>query len=94
MGTNNITLKFLYSNNFIIQISVCWHIQIIIYVFRTPLRNARRKSVTSPRMLRPPGDEESGSNSPAHSVTSNNSFASLLREKIQVTCDKIFEICV
>ncbi|XP_049820816.1 myogenesis-regulating glycosidase isoform X3 [Aethina tumida] len=51
---------------------------------RTPLRNARRKSVTSPRMLRPPGDEESGSNSPAHSVTSNNSFASLLREKIQV----------
>ncbi|XP_060526569.1 myogenesis-regulating glycosidase isoform X2 [Cylas formicarius] len=47
-------------------------------------RNARRKSVLSPRMLTPPGqDEFSDSNSPANSVTSVNSLASLLREKIQ-----------
>ncbi|KAJ8965872.1 hypothetical protein NQ314_003852 [Rhamnusium bicolor] len=44
-------------------------------------RNVRRKSVLSPRMLKPPGDEESGSNSPANSITSVNSLASLLREK-------------
>ncbi|XP_044756321.1 myogenesis-regulating glycosidase isoform X2 [Coccinella septempunctata] len=49
--------------------------------FRIPLRNARRKSVTNPRMLRPTGDEES---SPANSITSNNSLASLLREKMQM----------
>ncbi|XP_044259481.1 myogenesis-regulating glycosidase isoform X1 [Tribolium madens] len=51
---------------------------------RTPLRNARRKSVTSPRMLKPPVDDESGSNSPANSITSINSLASLLREKMQM----------
>ncbi|XP_063908842.1 myogenesis-regulating glycosidase isoform X3 [Zophobas morio] len=52
---------------------------------RTPLRNARRKSVTSPpRMLKPPGEDESGSNSPANSITSINSLASLLREKMQM----------
>ncbi|XP_018567026.1 myogenesis-regulating glycosidase isoform X2 [Anoplophora glabripennis] len=46
-------------------------------------RNVRRKSVLSPKMLTIPGDEESGSTSPANSVTSINSLASLLREKIQ-----------
>jgi hypothetical protein len=53
---------------------------------RTPLRNARRKSVTSPpsKMLKPPGEDESGSNSPANSITSINSLASLLREKMQM----------
>ncbi|XP_074028988.1 myogenesis-regulating glycosidase isoform X2 [Leptinotarsa decemlineata] len=44
-------------------------------------RNARRKSVLSPRMLKPPGDDIE--NSPANSVTSVNSIASLLKEKIQ-----------
>lgn len=43
----------------------------------------RRKSVISPRMLKLM-DDASGSNSPANSVTSNNSLGSLLREKIQV----------
>ncbi|KAJ8985628.1 hypothetical protein NQ317_015123 [Molorchus minor] len=51
--------------------------------FRGITRNVRRKSVLSPRMLKPPGDEETGSNSPANSITSVNSLASLLREKIQ-----------
>lgn len=45
-------------------------------------RNVRRKSVLSPRMLRPPGDDIE--NSPANSITSVNSIASLLREKLQV----------
>jgi hypothetical protein len=35
-------------------------------------------------MLKPPGEDESGSNSPANSITSINSLASLLREKMQV----------
>ncbi|KAJ8914957.1 hypothetical protein NQ315_002481 [Exocentrus adspersus] len=46
-------------------------------------RNVRRKSVLMPKMLSPSGDEESGSPSPANSITSVNSLASLLREKIQ-----------
>ncbi|CAH1099618.1 unnamed protein product [Psylliodes chrysocephalus] len=47
-------------------------------------RNLRRKSVLSPRMLKPPGDDlEAAANSPANSITSVNSIASLLREKIQ-----------
>ncbi|XP_017773034.1 PREDICTED: uncharacterized family 31 glucosidase KIAA1161 isoform X2 [Nicrophorus vespilloides] len=50
-----------------------------------PLRHARRKSITlSPKMLKPPGDDESGSNSPGNSITSINSLASLLREKMQM----------
>ncbi|KAK9874962.1 hypothetical protein WA026_005777 [Henosepilachna vigintioctopunctata] len=48
--------------------------------FKVPLRNARRKSVINPRMLRATGDEES----PANSITSINSLASLLREKMQM----------
>ncbi|KAK9739609.1 hypothetical protein QE152_g8850 [Popillia japonica] len=46
-----------------------------------PLRNVRRKSVT--RMLKP-GEYDAGAYSPANSITSVNSLASLLREKIQV----------
>ncbi|XP_019763989.1 myogenesis-regulating glycosidase isoform X2 [Dendroctonus ponderosae] len=51
---------------------------------RGPGRNVRRKSVLSPRMLTlpEPGDF-SDSNSAANSVTSVNSLASLLKEKIQ-----------
>ncbi|CAG9857402.1 unnamed protein product [Phyllotreta striolata] len=52
--------------------------------FKGYTRNVRRKSVLSPRMLRPPADElEAAANSPANSITSVNSIASLLREKIQ-----------
>lgn len=53
------------------------------YRNRAPSRNARRKSITiSPRMLRPPCDDDDN-NSPANSITSVNSLASLFREKIQ-----------
>ncbi|CAH1135129.1 unnamed protein product [Ceutorhynchus assimilis] len=51
---------------------------------RGPSRNVRRKSVLSPRMLTPPDPADfSDGNSPANSVTSVNSLASLLKEKIQ-----------
>ncbi|XP_030756966.1 myogenesis-regulating glycosidase [Sitophilus oryzae] len=48
-------------------------------------RNVRRKSITvSPRMLSPPDPNDfPGNHSPANSITSVNSLASLLREKIQ-----------
>ncbi|XP_031337819.1 myogenesis-regulating glycosidase isoform X1 [Photinus pyralis] len=51
-----------------------------------PLKNYRRKSVTSPplKMLKPQGDDDDRSNSPANSITSINSLASLLREKMQM----------
>ncbi|XP_050517920.1 myogenesis-regulating glycosidase [Diabrotica virgifera virgifera] len=45
-------------------------------------RSVRRKSVLSPRMLKPPEDTELGG-SPSNSITSVNSIASLLKEKIQ-----------
>ncbi|XP_050303978.1 myogenesis-regulating glycosidase isoform X2 [Anthonomus grandis grandis] len=49
-----------------------------------PARNVRRKSVLSPKMLTPPDPSDfTDSNSPANSVTSVNSLASLLKEKIQ-----------
>ncbi|KAF5283626.1 hypothetical protein FQA39_LY17275 [Lamprigera yunnana] len=53
---------------------------------RTPLRKYRRKSVSSPpvKMLKPTGYDDDRSNSPANSITSINSLASLLREKMQV----------
>lgn len=46
-------------------------------------RNVRRKSITvSPRMLSPPDPNDfPGNHSPANSITSVNSLASLLREK-------------
>ncbi|XP_076259597.1 myogenesis-regulating glycosidase isoform X2 [Rhynchophorus ferrugineus] len=48
-------------------------------------RNVRRKSITiSPKMLSPPDlNDFAGNHSPANSITSVNSLASLLREKIQ-----------
>ncbi|KAF5289192.1 hypothetical protein FQR65_LT00078 [Abscondita terminalis] len=51
-----------------------------------PVRNYRRKSITNPplKMLKPNGDDDERSNSPANSITSINSLASLLREKMQV----------
>lgn len=48
--------------------------------FRVPLRSIRRKSVIYPRMLRNNAEDES----PANSITSVNSLASLLREKMQM----------
>nr|CAI5849212.1 unnamed protein product [Callosobruchus analis] len=53
-------------------------------------RSVRRKSVLSPvtpiRMQKGPGDDiEAANHSPANSITSVNSIASLLREKIQVS---------
>lgn len=50
--------------------------------FFSGFRNVRRKSVLSPRMLKPPGEDIE--NSPANSITSVNSIASLLKEKLQV----------
>nr|XP_022900826.1 uncharacterized family 31 glucosidase KIAA1161 isoform X2 [Onthophagus taurus] len=52
---------------------------------RVPLRNVRRKSVTSavPKMLKPGELDSSGGYSPGTSITSVNSLASLLKEKIQ-----------
>ncbi|XP_018320053.1 myogenesis-regulating glycosidase isoform X2 [Agrilus planipennis] len=52
-----------------------------------PIRNYRRKSVTVPpaKMLKPPvDDDDSRSTSPANSVASVNSLASLLKEKMQM----------
>lgn len=46
------------------------------------LQRVRRKSVLSPRMLKPQEDGELSPNSPTNSITSVNSIASLLREKI------------
>ncbi|XP_066262910.1 myogenesis-regulating glycosidase isoform X2 [Euwallacea similis] len=51
---------------------------------RGPSRNVRRKSVLSPKMLTPPDPSDFvGGNSSGNSITSVNSLASLLKEKIQ-----------
>lgn len=55
---------------------------------RIPLRNARRKSVINPEMLKTHDDDfldTPGSTSPGNSITSINSLASLLKEKMQVS---------
>ena len=61
---------------------------IVIYCFRVPLRNARKKSVAPQTMVKMHDDEfmdADGELSPQNSITSINSISSLLKEKLAVS---------
>lgn len=67
---------------------------LILFLYFSGSRNVRRKSITlSPKMLSPPDlNDYAGNHSPANSITSVNSLASLLREKIQVNNVYVYTI--
>lgn len=68
---------------------MCFNKCTIVFCRNIPLRSARRKSTINQDMLKP-NDEDfldtPGSTSPGNSITSINSLASLLKEKMQVSC--------